>query len=167
MVNFSRLLKELPELTAEQLKQIRDRTTILLQTSSSDAVPSSTTAGKDLDEPIDWLLEGYLTELRSRGISVGIKQTLKQVPGYKADSLMVRQHLLSASGQSMRTSQRLVLGRVAATALADWLAMANVPIRLKTLLQHTAHVPEAIDASYPGYQEAAVLGALCRERKNG
>lgn len=119
------------------------------------------------DEP-DWLLEGVIFVLRSRGLlgreaRPPMRQVLRLAPEWKTLSVSMRE-LLKAR---MQGEERLphvayvALGRTVITALAEYLEMGKVPIGLKTLLQNIDKLPQAIERGFPGYLRARMIRCLC------
>ncbi len=121
----------------------------------------------------DWILDGIRAELIRRGVGA-IPCTTRFVnglaPNYWKDSEAVRvdlQKRLKKSGTILQQAHLLALGKVAARALADHLKAfePKQPMGSQTLLRNVHRIPEAIEASYPGYLAAGMIGCLVGLRK--
>jgi hypothetical protein len=154
---FARVCAELPKLTPAQLEQVRLRAGFLAGTSGTrDATPALVHAPED----DDWLLRGIEAELRRRGVlGRGRVPAARLVPDWAARSAKARADLLGylRSGAGGSARDEAALGRLAARALADYLARGRVPVGPKTLLANVDKVLSAIDAAFPGYLEAGLL----------
>lgn len=154
---FSRICALLPELTPAELAAVRLRAGFL--GGGSGAAPAQEDHFTD-----DWLLRGLEDELRRRGLlGRGRAPVVRLVPDWAKRSAKVRTDLLGflgflgRSGGGVKRSEA-ALGRLAARALADYLAAGRVPVSPKTLLTNVDKVLLAIDAAFPGYLEAGLLG---------
>ena len=149
------VLKHLPGLKPEEQQEVKKRLDFLL-------------GSKPKNDVSDWLVEGVCAELVRRGLlagkSAGYSSQLwnKVTPkSYAKDSEAVRVFLTENIFYALTVAETYALGRLVARALADYLQ--NTPgFGLRMMLQQISKVPEALDASYPGYLAAGMLSRLIR-----
>lgn len=63
----------------------------------------------------------------------------------------------------MTTAERYALGKMVARALRDYLVWQE-HFGLKSMLAQVDKIPEALDASFPGYIASGMLGVLIKVR---
>jgi hypothetical protein len=112
-------------------------------------------------EEEDWLLRGITQVLRKRGLVNSTWWPTKEVrkraaPHWDENAEQVRRTLLEALPKLDR-AQLNTLGTKAAEALAVWLDLRRVQLGPRSMLSNVGNIPEAVDASYPGYMEAGLL----------
>lgn len=157
MGDLQEVLSRLPRLAPQELEQVELRLKALRTISPVTAPLASSVSVPSLD----WLLEGFYDELEARGMGVRrLPHSLIQriAPRYDEQSASLRQKWEKGL-HSYR--QRLALGQLAARALTDYLC-PPAPICLRTMLVNVRFLPEALDASYPGYLEAGMIPSLVR-----
>src|ERR1017187_4974009 len=128
-VELATVLKHLPKLRRPDLEKVRQRTVFLL----------GVAAPKGNHPEQDWLLDGFTSELRRRGLWARTSTIpAKLLPeNYAEKSAVVRAHLLKGLAKpNPRPVERMSLGGLAAAALADYLTKVQVPIGPKTLLNN-------------------------------
>ena len=106
----------------------------------------------------DWLLEGIYTELRTRGLFQGrlpIEQLKKTAPNYERDSRKLQEHFAPVLAD-LNAVQCAAFWRVAAGALAEYL-LHTAPIGPRRLLGNVHRIPEAFEASFPGYLASGLV----------
>lgn len=156
---FDHICEVLPRLTPRQLEQVRLRLGFL---APDEAVPP--TAREDHD----WLLRGLEAELRRRGVlGRGRVPAERIVPDWRKTSTTVRDDLVAALGGRPDVRRLDALGRLVARTLADYLAGGGVPVGPKTLLTNAGKALVALDAQFPGYAEAGLLGCCLDPRLVG
>ena len=150
--DLSTVLKHLPKLGRPDLEKVRRRVVFLLGVVTPD------TKGNPPEQ--DWLLDGITSELRRRGLWSSSPIPKKLLPeGYAAKSATVQEHLLKGLAKSNpRSVERMALGGLAATALADYLTKVKAPLGPKILLNNIEKVPLALEESFPGYCAQKLLG---------
>lgn len=149
---FAELCAALPGLTPAQLDALRLRVAFLR---GEDAPP--TAPGGPRADGADWLARGIEDELRRRGLlGSGRLPATKLRSDWAEVSKRLRADLLAALGEAgeRKTS---ALGRLAARALADWLAAGRVPVSPRTMVGNAEKVFAALDAAFPGYVGAGLL----------
>jgi hypothetical protein len=130
------------------------------------APSSSATSGPQTGA--DWLFDGILYELQRRGLSYPKlpKDRLNSLaPNYFADSVPImtnlRVELLRVKkripGATLRQAELDALGRKAARELARLLQGGPAPMSLRTMLVNVLRIPEALEASYPGYLASGMI----------
>lgn len=149
MSDLKEVLKRLPNLAPSELEQVRQRLSLL--------VPKTAPAQDD-----DWLWAGIVAELRSRGLAVwgGYERS----KGYVLKAPGVRAHLLA--GYRNRVPQRaecMSLGRLGAAVLASWLTRQKLPLGPKMMMDQVGNIPEALEAAFPGYWKAGLLGTCIQK----
>lgn len=157
--SLQEILRQLPSLTKKELEEIRLKAGALLSL-SSEAPPSALTE--------DWLLDGITLELRRRGLWLRTYPIPKKLlpDGYSAKASAVRSHLLKGVGTTVvNPAQRMSLGELAGSALADFLLRRKVPVGPKTLLGNVEKVPGALEEAFPGYWEQGLLGFCLMVRR--
>jgi hypothetical protein len=157
--NLQQVLRLLPQLKPAELTEVRNRLQFL---GTPDETP-----GTD-----DWLTEGIVSELVRRGLLRKQQDGFwrRSAPkGYSANAEVQREFLIDASRKDLpgrvclplSIQEKYALGRVVGRALADYLA--NTPgFGLKVMLQNINKIPEALDASFPGYVAAGRLSLLIK-----
>lgn len=150
-VAFREVLKRLPLLTVDQLKVVQVRSTLL----------SGGVVAPEVFEDNDWLLAGIVEELRRRGLWLHkYPIPAKLIPdAYRKASGAARVHLERGCSGTLRTAEKLALSKAAASALADYLIRAKVPVGPKTLLANVDKLPVALEAAFPGYWGIGMLSA--------
>ena len=148
------MLQRLPELSAAELVQVRARVGFLVGSSA-----------KDTNSNHDWLLEGFTLELRRRGLWSRAQTVPKRLlpTDYAAKAASIREHLLKGrGGLKLRSNESMILGAAAASVLANYLIRAKVPVTPKTLFNNLEKVPVALEAAFPGYWAAGLLGFVLK-----
>lgn len=148
-----RLKKELRMLSNEGLCEIKLGIDSWLQIGSKD---NGTTEQ-------DWLTQGLWTELSRRGM-IEQKYSPARIKAvkpkdYDTRRIGVQELLLKRVGRELDYQERVALGKVSGRALAKYLEWQD-HFGLKVMLNSIQLVPEAIEASLPGYLECGMLGAL-------
>lgn len=155
--DLAEVLRRLPKLSSSDLDQISSRISFLRDTSVS-ASPAE----------YDWLMEGFMSELRRRGLWSGALAPRKSViPGsYAKASAEVRAYLLqNLKTVKLRPMELSALGTLAGSALVDYLTKARVPIGVKTLLLNADKVPAALENAFPGYWAAGLLAFISAKKR--
>jgi hypothetical protein len=150
--------KLLPQLTKAEKKQLR----ALLTSFAGEETKPSTRAG--------WLLSGIIHELNRRGTSYGVRgvELDKMVGRLKPEHVKITdvesrlEHKLELALRRMPSPTELFsLGRVAAEALANTIErIPNRPVTMRTMLYSVPEMFEALDAAFPDYLNAGMLGML-------
>jgi hypothetical protein len=146
--------KLLPQLRDDEAREVANLLKARLQF-KAEAKPAS--------ERDDWLLRGIVVILRKRGL-VGRdwwpNETLRKklAPKYVEEAEQARAVLTAKLDAT--PGQLQVLGVMAADALATWLEERKAPVSIKTMLMNAGNLPEAFDASFPGYLESGLVGAI-------
>lgn len=144
------ILRSMQGMSRAQLEQVRQRTAYYLQ---------HKTAVTESVEEEDWLMLGILHELDRRGLDarpIRLKKA-SSFAQYQTQSENVRALLLKAA-PGLNALQRRALGQVAGRELARYLTWVDV--NRESMLMYVSRTPEAIDAAYPGYMAAKMLGLV-------
>lgn len=120
-------------------------------------------------DPNDWLRTGIISELSRRGLKYRDRSSRGPAStSYAQDSEIVREELLKALHSTIpnpKYAQKLELGRVAAHCLATYLLRSKkFDLGLKIMLNNVGKTFEAIDALFPGYLQAGLLGSVLEAR---
>lgn len=145
---FKTVIKALPQLKPDELKQVRnylDACETLSPNNSEDT----------------WLLDGLVYELARRGLFCSDVQQQNLFKGYKRQITVLSKMLLAAVRFPVSSTQKAGLGKLVARAFADYFADRS-DLSLPVLLQNLHALPVALDRSYPGYVAAGRLGALVK-----
>lgn len=116
----------------------------------------------------DWLMAGIVGELRKRGLVSG-KFSMPPVfvkkiaPNYERDAGEVMA-AFNESVADMNPAEQMMLGKIVARNLAEWLC---VPLSPQVLLRNIGHALQAFDTAYPGYLEARMVKAIIRRETDG
>lgn len=154
VTNLQTVLKLLPDLKPHEQIEVRKRLDFLTQSNPFQAKKSARE---------EWLEDCVTEELLRRGITFGSDCKGRLPKGYWQESEAVRKFLLKAIDKPLSTAEKYALGRVTARALADYLE--NTPgFGLKVMFQQINKVPQALDASFPGYIADGMLGMLVKVR---
>ena len=171
--DFDTILTLLPRLSAQEIRELR----LLLD--NYHVAPEDRPR-----EEVDWLFDGVRAELQRRGLGcppLTAKFIRSVAPEAPAEAARVRETLLESWRRSERdgqpsVTQWLALGRLCAQTLArlveSWTVKddnttrgrKSVHVSAATMLRHLWRVPEALDASFPGYLAAGILWITVRER---
>lgn len=147
---FDRVCAALTQLSPDELEKVRTRAGFLAGDQGSKR--------SSVDDR-DWLLRGIEDELRRRGIiGRGALPAERIAPGWKKTSAAARADLEHALGDPADPRRLAALGALAARTLADYLAGGGVPVTPRTMLVNAGKVLTALDAQFPGYAEAGLLG---------
>lgn len=153
--DLNELSKALTTANPAQLKTLQIQISGLLSLGEGPKAPTATD---------DWLWDGFVTELVSRGLlhsnAAGTLQRTKAFKTYTASAAQVRALLLrGAPGlEQNRTVLRAFGQRVAyclAEALSEWAVVSPA-----LMLTRVAEIPAAVDQCFPGYRESGLLGKL-------
>lgn len=154
MMSLDHVLSMLPDLTPDELEEVRRRVVALSSIGETD---------KDVDE--DWLLFGIKEVLEARGLGQTVPphftvRNRRQFHGYMNKSEKVRQVLTKAL-PDMTKIERLKLARIMAECLADYLSNYR-NVTLNTMLGNTDLMIQALDAAFPGYLSAGMVRVVLR-----
>jgi hypothetical protein len=152
--DLEEVLKRLPKLSSVDLEKVALRVGFMRGGKSV----------KNNSSEYDWLLEGFLIELRKRGLWVGSNVPKKLITHqYLEKSAEVRKFLLTGlSRTKLSSAEHLELGMLAGTVLMEYLSKAKVALNLKMLTLNVDKVPFALEESFPGYWAARLLGFCLR-----
>lgn len=147
---LEKLIDCLPDLTIEQLKEIRTRCSYFIQ--------QRTKPNQSND---DYILSGILTELEDRGLGATIPKSFKiknnrSFAAYLTTSEQVKNHL-ELSIPNMTFTQKKALGIIAARCLAKHILSWNGDISLETMLKFVSRIPASLNYYFPGYVECGLL----------
>lgn len=85
----------------------------------------------------------------------------QMAPGFAVGSHAARALVLSKFKTKPNMAGLMRLGQVCGVALADMIAeWPNAPLGVQIMLRQVNRVPEALEASYPGYLRAGLLGLM-------
>lgn len=145
------ILLALPTLSKADLEKIKLRASLLI-----GSTPATPTADQEL-----WLCTGFMHELKRRGLGAFM------VAGLPAERVrFIQDYLLQGFGDTQtKQVERLALAELAANALANYLAKGKVPISAKTLYANIDKVPQALEASFPGYWNARAFWVCLQTAK--
>lgn len=154
--DLDEVLKRLPKLAAADLDKVALRITFL----------RGGTPAKNSASEYDWLMEGFLVELRKRGLWTGNSAPKKLISyQYLEKAAEVRAFLLQGLGRGkLSAPEQLLVGALAGAVLIEYLSKAKVNVTLKVLLLNVDKVPTALEAAFPGYWSAKLL-AFCLTSK--
>jgi hypothetical protein len=152
MSELQEVLRRLPGLSRDELKQVELRLQVLGQFHKHDAATNQ-------NPTEDWLLDGIFVELERRGICGRAPDSRVRdlAPGYYAESKSVRAELLRSFGGSPTSRIKRAYGAACARALIEYLSAGPGPLNLSRLLMNIGKVPEALDASFPDYRASGLL----------
>lgn len=152
------LAKALTSASAEDLNKLKAKINGLLELGGGEKSKPTTAT--------DWLFEGIVEELVSRGLlhpkAAASLQRSKQFKSYSEKAGPVRALLLKAA-PGMDTSQTVLraFGRRVAYCLAESLSGWTV-VTPSLMLARVGDVPAAVDECYPGYLSCGLLGKLVK-----
>ena len=108
----------------------------------------------------DWLLEGIINELNTRGLwTRGLTPDVPTV--YTESAEAIKADLLERMGETLSYRDKLALGQMVAKCLIYYLG-PNAPISLKFLCNSILHTHAAINRSFPGYLRGGLLRQLIK-----
>lgn len=158
--DFQKLVAQLPELTRDQITDLRRRAAFFLAHKEEGGVQNQ-----------DWILAGVIQVLNDRGLESTIPANFRiknkrsfSAYSTQADRIM---QMLSLAIPNMTTTDRLSLGVLAARALADYIQswIKPTPVTLDSMLHNVSRIPEALDIAFPGYIAAGLLSFLLPARR--
>lgn len=122
----------------------------------------------------DWILPGIERELRRRGLFTGSlnrARLARLAPNYHQDAaeFCTRYRKKLNKIMPLKNVQLIALGHVFARALADYLREtlpAEVSVGPQTVLRNVSKIPDAIEASFPGYLQAGMVLLLINKPSN-
>jgi hypothetical protein len=123
----------------------------------------------------DWLTPGIITELRRRGLEysgLSEKRINGMAPDYITESrgvmIDLRNKMLKSKAQASTArldhAELLGFGRIIAQVLADYLQNVR-SINLKYMLTNISKVPDALEASFPGYLSSGFIYFLIKSHR--
>ena len=149
------LLRQLRSLPPEDLKQVQLKMSAWGTLQGKGDTTTAVRGSPRVEE--DYLLEGVHYELRRRGLLGTEARLYSRVwpPNYVNSSIGVRNHI--AANLRLKPVERVLFGRLAIRALAEYLENGRVPISGRTLMLNIDKTITALDAAYPGYLAAGLL----------
>lgn len=153
--NLQTVLKLLPQLKPHEQIEVRKRLDFLTQSNPFQAKKKSVTE--------EWLETGITEELMRRGVSFNSNWKGRMPKGYWQESAAVCKFLTEAVNRSMSTAEKYALGKVAARALSDYLERTP-GFGVRVMFQQINKIPQALDASYPGYVADGMLHMTIKAR---
>lgn len=161
--DFDILVAQLPRLDAAQLTAVRQRIQLLggAKEVHTDEV------GPTLRGDNDWLYTAACSVLHRRGKlrkAPPLKTLNKAAPNFGHNSLYLRSWLERQSNFT-RTEDKLLLGERVVEALLDYTENwknyhRGENANLVFVLLNISHIPNALDAVFPGYVRAGMLSWL-------
>ncbi len=112
------------------------------------------------DDQSDWLLYGFITELKARRIWIDMR-AIRSKTSYRkfmAQSKDVRD-FLEESIPRMTRVEKIALGGRVAKLLADDL-MLWAKLSLDSMIANVGQIPALVDRQLPGYRQAGWMGML-------
>lgn len=157
------IIKLLPQLSAEELAQVKSRITFLSAYASSNP--------GDID---DWLLRGIVKVASDRGFSDEIPQVLmipnsRSYRGYRDKAKRVRQ-IFENSISNLTKVEKATLGQLLAEVLCARLQRYR-GVSFLGLMHSVDQIPEAFEEAFPGYLQMGLAHvpirglAAIRQRK--
>lgn len=151
------LLRKLPELSTTDLEKVRRR----LQLLRGSSAPSSATAKLKAE---DWLVEGFCTELRRRGLFAGGRYPSLLPSNWSEKSEGVKTFLLKGFSNKINMTEKRALAALSASQLIDYFQRGGIKVTPKLLFANVEKIPEALEASFPGYWQAQAFSFCIRSR---
>ncbi len=157
----SNIARDLPKLNQSELKELKKRIDALIQLEVEwddhpKAIPDH-----------DWLTDGIWSELARRGLvekTFIVRRVRASSPkDYEARSAAIRKLILQHVNPPLPYPGLMALGQVCGEALARFIQHQE-HFGLKSMLYSIDRVPEALEASFPGYLECGMIGFLIREK---
>lgn len=155
--DYNHILAQLPLLTKAQATDLRRHLLFFIDKRETGNV-----------ENADWLLDGIITVLRERGVGHMIPPNFRirkanSYQGYETQADRVRM-VLNEAIPNMNVTEQRSIGVHAARALADYISGWS-EVSYDTMLRNVAKIPEALDASFPGYLDSGMLKFLLGTRR--
>lgn len=148
------VLQTLPSLSADSLREVKNKTQALLSLGGS-AIQQET--AKALDPVTDYIYDGICYELRRRGLlGKGYVSKDRLPKNFAQASKEVRSFLESFFKEPLLQPQLVLLGRLAAEALAEHLG-TFMPIGPSALFKNVAEIPTALDHMLPDYLQSGLI----------
>lgn len=154
--DYRRVCEALPQLSREELADLRRRATFLMGGRAQDGE-----AQQPARDDRDWLLRGIEDELRRRGVTgrrpLVVDRILPSSWPWAEVSAAARSDLTAALGAPPDPRQLAALGQLAARCLATLLESRDIPVGPRTMLRSADRTMEAVDAQFPGYAARGLL----------
>lgn len=152
------IISLLPKLSAHDRQQVMAALKLLGTKDDAGAMV--------LGAQTDWLLEGICVLLRERGLGKVTQASLRSrstaIKPYNNKLGQVLAFLAEVEETNgLGKRERPALALTCARTLADWLAARNM-LSDTTMLSMVDHIPEALDAAYPGYVKGGLFGAVLK-----
>jgi hypothetical protein len=149
---FNYLLSQLPQLSAAQAMQVRERLSFL------NGLVETT------DDTSHWLLDGAYAELRRRGLMSNSRPPYNILKSWSKSLPIqlqgIEAFLLKSVGRSLNPAEKAALAQVCFAALCDWLIERRLTPSLRMVILNLGNVPVALDAAFPGYAAVGLLGRV-------
>lgn len=153
---FSRVVALLPQLTADELKQVKQRINAL------GSLGGGATAR--LDEPADddasWVLNVVCTTMRKLGQPYGVQQ-LRAMPQTMAQ-LRKRTGPLMAYLNQVDGPCREGFLAMAVEMLAANITALHIPCTTPIVIKHLDRIPALVERQFPGYAKMGLLKFIIR-----
>lgn len=147
---FDRVAKLLPQLTDEELQQVKDRCTVLSKTGKQVVVRKKLTLARP--DPDDWYAHGVSAYAISKGWvtkdTVGIALSQKGIallPNYIEQSALMRRIVQDKLPKKMKQAHLALLGVEVVKAMAIYIALINER-RLTRWIEQLGELPDGAKA---------------------
>lgn len=116
------------------------------------------------DSDADLVLEVICSTLQGMGVEFTPASQLKKSLGYKAfaDKAGPLMQFIRGAGNRSRNQQRVLLGIGVRLLYGNMVGM-GIPASARFVMAHIHRLPSVLDASFPGYARAGLLGMLISE----
>ncbi len=157
---FSDILKELPQLDSDQLRQIKDRTSYLLSCNGTGTSPRDSTIET-------CLLQALRLEMKRQKLPCPPEHVLLKRPGAREFKKSVP-ILLEFFNKAVPGIQRVditALCCIGYRSLTQHFQQMKVPVGPDVLLRHSNRLPVFICQAFPGYAECGMLGYVIKSNQ--
>lgn len=115
---------------------------------------------------VELVLDAICSTLQHMGVEYTQPSQLRTAQGYAAFAGKVSALMLYVRrGAPTRNQQRALLG-LGITYLYDNLCEMGLPVSARLVMAHAHRLPSVINAAFPGYAQAGLLGMLVKGEKH-
>lgn len=164
-MDFQEIIKALPALERGEVERVRAACTAILHLTpdAGDVTEKDKVVQVQGDDEL-WVIHGIRSVLQSLGVEypgMGLLQRAPEYSSFKEKIPGLMEYLRKAHPQ--RRCQFIIL-RLGIKLLLDNLRQLGLAISARALLRHIHRLPSVLNAAFPGYAEAGMLGMLIKQK---
>lgn len=163
MILVDDILRQLPNLSNEELVRVSSACKALGSLPSDGEVRSAPTVGVDSD--VTLVLDALVSFLNDKGLEFSSRKQLSSSRMFKSFSAKVPAVMVYARSVARSRNSLRAFFRLSFALLYEDILTMNVAVSSVTLMSHVHRIPAVINKAFPGYAQAGVLNWITRKKK--